>query len=98
MLRQRSTQVCGAKYPGWLRLPALTHSGRHEPGADENRSVLCDDGTTKAVVHSDRSHVHALADIVGTPDCNVRRRESNIGATRVVVFKGNGPVRRKADF
>ena len=28
-------------------------------------SVLRDDGTTKAVVHPDRSHVHILADVVG---------------------------------
>src|ERR1700694_6274682 len=64
------------------------------------RSVPCDDRTAPAVVHPYRSHVHALTDIVASRDRNGRRRERNVGTAheQVVVFNGNGPAWRKADF
>src|ERR1700750_612650 len=56
--------------------------------------------TAKAVVYPDRPDVHVLTDIVAARHRDGRCRERNIGVTheQVVVFDGDRPVRRKAEF
>src|SRR5207253_5658063 len=66
----------------------------------QRRSVLRDDRAAEAVVHPDRSHFHALTDIVASRDGNGRCRERNVAVAheQMVVFNRNRPVRCKAEF